>query len=97
VVRQLATGKGFLFSDLGDVVPKGLEQPVGYQDTVHTRTVPLALCVPSRGLPVRVPLPALGAESEGSAERPGFCFSGRVVPLREGRPGASRFVKPASL
>jgi class 3 adenylate cyclase len=28
VVRQLATGEGFLFSDLGDVVPKGLEEPV---------------------------------------------------------------------
>jgi class 3 adenylate cyclase len=28
VVRQLATGKGFLFSDLGDVVPKGFEDPV---------------------------------------------------------------------
>ncbi len=28
VVRQLATGKGFLFSDLGDVVPKGFEEPV---------------------------------------------------------------------
>ena len=28
VVRQLATGKGFLFSDLGDVMPKGFEDPV---------------------------------------------------------------------
>jgi class 3 adenylate cyclase len=28
VVRQLATGKGLLFSDLGDVVPKGFEDPV---------------------------------------------------------------------
>ena len=28
VVRELAAGKGFLFSDLGDVVPKGLEDPV---------------------------------------------------------------------
>jgi adenylate cyclase len=28
VVRQLATGKGFLFFDLGDVVPKGFEEPV---------------------------------------------------------------------
>ncbi len=27
-VRQLATGKGFLFSDLGDVVPKGFEESV---------------------------------------------------------------------
>jgi len=28
VVRELAAGKGFLFSDLGDVVPKGFEDPV---------------------------------------------------------------------
>ena len=28
VVRQLAAGKGFLFSDIGDVVPKGFEDPV---------------------------------------------------------------------
>ncbi len=28
VVRELASGKGFLFSDLGDVVPKGFEDPV---------------------------------------------------------------------
>jgi class 3 adenylate cyclase len=27
-VRHLAGGKGFLFSDLGDVVPKGFEDPV---------------------------------------------------------------------
>lgn len=27
-VRQLATGKGFLFSDLGNVVPKAFEEPV---------------------------------------------------------------------
>ena len=28
VVRELAAGKGFLFADLGDVVPKGFEDPV---------------------------------------------------------------------
>ncbi len=28
VVRQLAAGKGFLFSDIGEVVPKGFEEPV---------------------------------------------------------------------
>ena len=28
VVRQLAMGKGFLFGDIGDVVPKGFEEPV---------------------------------------------------------------------
>ena len=28
VVRQLAAGKGFMFSDIGDVVPKGFEEPV---------------------------------------------------------------------
>ncbi len=28
VVRQLTAGKGFLFSDLGEVVPKGFEEPV---------------------------------------------------------------------
>ncbi|MCH8993479.1 MAG: alpha/beta fold hydrolase [Chloroflexi bacterium] len=28
VVRQLAAGKGFLFADIGDVVPKGFEDPV---------------------------------------------------------------------
>ena len=28
VVRQLAAGKQFLFSDIGDVVPKGFEEPV---------------------------------------------------------------------
>ncbi len=28
VVRELAEGKGFLFGDIGDVVPKGFEQPV---------------------------------------------------------------------
>jgi class 3 adenylate cyclase len=28
VVRQLAAGKGFLFADLGEVVPKGFEEPV---------------------------------------------------------------------
>ena len=28
VVRQLAMGKGFLFSDIGEVVPKGFEEPV---------------------------------------------------------------------
>jgi len=27
VVRELA-GKGFLFADIGEVVPKGLEEPV---------------------------------------------------------------------
>ncbi len=28
VVRELAAGKGFLFSDIGEVVPKGYEEPV---------------------------------------------------------------------
>ena len=28
VVRELAEGKGFLFGDIGDVVPKGFEQAV---------------------------------------------------------------------
>jgi class 3 adenylate cyclase len=28
VVRELAAGKGFLFADIGDVVPKGFEDPV---------------------------------------------------------------------
>ena len=28
VVRQLAMGKGFLFGDIGEVVPKGFEEPV---------------------------------------------------------------------
>lgn len=28
VVRQLAAGKGFLFADIGEVVPKGFEEPV---------------------------------------------------------------------
>jgi class 3 adenylate cyclase len=28
VVRELASGKGFLFSDVGDVVLKGFEDPV---------------------------------------------------------------------
>jgi len=28
VVRELAMGKGFLFADLGDFVPKGFEEPV---------------------------------------------------------------------
>ena len=28
VVRELAAGKTFLFSDLGEVVPKGFEEPV---------------------------------------------------------------------
>jgi class 3 adenylate cyclase len=28
VVRELSEGKGFLFGDIGDVVPKGFEQPV---------------------------------------------------------------------
>ncbi len=28
VVRELAAGKGFLFSDMGEVVPKGFEEPV---------------------------------------------------------------------
>ena len=28
VVRELAEGKGFLFSDIGEVVPKGFESPV---------------------------------------------------------------------
>ena len=28
VVRELSEGKGFLFWDIGDVVPKGFEQPV---------------------------------------------------------------------
>ena len=28
VVRELAAGKGFLFSDIGEVVPKGFEDPV---------------------------------------------------------------------
>ena len=28
VVRELAEGKGFLFGDIGDVVPKGFEEPV---------------------------------------------------------------------
>ncbi len=28
VVHELTTGKGFLLSDLGDVVPKGFEEPV---------------------------------------------------------------------
>src|SRR3990172_5998272 len=28
VVRELSEGKGFLFADTGDIVPKGFEQPV---------------------------------------------------------------------
>ena len=28
VVRELASGKGFLFADIGDVIPKGFEEPV---------------------------------------------------------------------
>ena len=28
VVRELAAGKGYLFSDIGEVVPKGFEEPV---------------------------------------------------------------------
>ena len=28
LVRELATGKGFLFADIGEVVPKGFEEPV---------------------------------------------------------------------
>ena len=28
VVRQLAMGKGFLFGDIGEVAPKGFEEPV---------------------------------------------------------------------
>jgi len=28
VVRELAAGKGFLFSDIGEVVAKGFEEPV---------------------------------------------------------------------
>ena len=28
VVRELSEGKGFLFSDIGEVVPKGFEEPV---------------------------------------------------------------------
>ena len=28
VVRELAAGKGFLFSDIGEVLPKGFEEPV---------------------------------------------------------------------
>ncbi|MDZ4277798.1 MAG: adenylate/guanylate cyclase domain-containing protein, partial [Dehalococcoidia bacterium] len=28
VVRELAAGKGFLFADIGEVVPKGFEEPV---------------------------------------------------------------------
>jgi class 3 adenylate cyclase len=28
VVRELTAGKGFLFSDIGEVVPKGFEEPV---------------------------------------------------------------------
>ena len=28
VVRELAAGKGFLFADIGDVIPKGFEEPV---------------------------------------------------------------------
>jgi class 3 adenylate cyclase len=28
VVRELAAGKGFLFGDIGEVVPKGFEEPV---------------------------------------------------------------------
>ena len=28
VVRELAMGKGFLFGDIGEVVPKGFEEPV---------------------------------------------------------------------
>jgi class 3 adenylate cyclase len=28
VVRELAAGKGFLFADVGEVVPKGFEEPV---------------------------------------------------------------------
>ena len=28
VVRELAMGKGFLFGDIGGVVPKGFEEPV---------------------------------------------------------------------
>jgi len=28
VVRQLAAGKGFLFADMGEVIPKGFEEPV---------------------------------------------------------------------
>lgn len=32
VVRELSEGKGFLFGDIGDVVPKGFEQPVRLYD-----------------------------------------------------------------
>jgi class 3 adenylate cyclase len=28
VVRELSAGKGFLFADIGEVVPKGFEEPV---------------------------------------------------------------------
>ena len=28
VVRELSEGKGFLFGDIGKVVPKGFEEPV---------------------------------------------------------------------
>ena len=28
VVRELAMGKGFLFGDIGEVLPKGFEEPV---------------------------------------------------------------------
>ncbi len=28
VVRELAMGKGFMFGDIGEVVPKGFEEPV---------------------------------------------------------------------
>jgi adenylate cyclase len=28
VVRELAAGKGFLFADIGEVIPKGFEEPV---------------------------------------------------------------------
>ena len=26
--RELAAGKGFLFADIGEVIPKGFEEPV---------------------------------------------------------------------
>ena len=32
VVRELAIGKGFLFGDIGEVVPKGFEDPVKLYD-----------------------------------------------------------------
>ena len=35
VVRQLAMGKGFLFSDIGEVVPKGFEEPVRLYECVY--------------------------------------------------------------